>query len=120
MISKKKPGPEGAFRFFHKDGTVHIRRTGLSIFTRVSLYNSLIQMSRGRLWLTLSVIYLILNLIFACIYMAIGIENIQGVKVDSPSANFLEAFFFSAQTFTTVGYGHISPVGISANIIVTI
>jgi len=33
--------------------------------------------------------------------------------------NFTEVFFFSAQTFTTVGYGRISPVGFAASTVST-
>jgi inward rectifier potassium channel len=41
-----------------------------------------------------------------------GIEHLDGIaSTDSEWVKFGQAYFFSAQTFTTVGYGHISPVG---------
>jgi inward rectifier potassium channel len=36
------------------------------------------------------------------------------------SSRFLQDFFFSVQTFATIGYGRLVPVGLAANILVTI
>jgi inward rectifier potassium channel len=56
--------------------------------------------------------YVAINFIFASIYYGIGIEHLNGISnVDSEWVKFGQAYFFSAQTFTTVGYGHISPSG---------
>src|SRR5574339_847669 len=49
----------------------------------------------------------------------IGIEHLAGVNQGSDIKNFSEVFFFSAQTFTTVGYGRISPVGFAASAVST-
>jgi inward rectifier potassium channel len=45
----------------------------------------------------------------------IGVDHLHGLLKGSAFQNFEEAYFFSAQTLTTVGYGRISPVGIVAN-----
>jgi inward rectifier potassium channel len=45
--------------------------------------------------------------------MASGIENLQGIEPEmSP---FVNAFFFSVHTLTTVGYGNVFPRGFAAN-----
>ncbi|HZG24253.1 MAG TPA: ion channel, partial [Chitinophagaceae bacterium] len=49
--------------------------------------------------------------LFAFVYYLIGMEHLGGITLGSPLKNFGEAFFFSAQTFTTVGYGRINPSG---------
>jgi inward rectifier potassium channel len=61
--------------------------------------------------------YLIANVLFAFVYMGIGVEHLQGADTSTALGRFLSAFFFSAQTFTTVGYGRISPDGVAANLV---
>jgi len=58
-------------------------------------------------------------LIFAGIYYLIGIGHLSGVHTGSIWKNFSEVFFFSAQTFTTVGYGRISPTGLITSTVAT-
>jgi inward rectifier potassium channel len=55
--------------------------------------------------------FIVANLAFALIYLEIGVEHLRGVEASTPLGRFLEAFFFSAQTFTTVGYGSLAPQG---------
>lgn len=59
------------------------------------------------------------KLVFTLIYATIGIEYLSGVERGNAVQDFLEMFFFSAQTFTTVGYGRISPVGHFTSFIAT-
>ena len=61
-----------------------------------------------------SVGYIVINVIFALLYLAGG-DCLEGAKPGS----FLDAFFFSVQTLGSIGYGVISPKTFYANIIVT-
>jgi inward rectifier potassium channel len=55
--------------------------------------------------------YVVANLVFALIYYGIGVEHLRGAEATTAFGRFMEAFFFSAQTFTTVGYGSLAPEG---------
>jgi inward rectifier potassium channel len=57
------------------------------------------------------------NIIFALLYLAGGVENFEGIETNNTIDRFVDVFFFSTQTFTTVGYGRINPVGVYSNII---
>jgi inward rectifier potassium channel len=48
--------------------------------------------------------------IFCQLYYGIGIEHLDGITGSDGEMEWT-GLFFSAQTFTTVGYGHISPTG---------
>jgi inward rectifier potassium channel len=56
-----------------------------------------------------------INVFFASIYLLIGLEHLGGLVANTSMEKFGESFFFSAQTFTTVGYGRINPIGFLAS-----
>jgi inward rectifier potassium channel len=107
-------------RFINKDGKPNVIKKGVGILDRYSWYHTLLGMKLWRFGLLLFSIYIGMNLVFAGIYYLIGINHLAGVKPDSPLTDFWEVFFFSAQTFTTVGYGRISPVGFAASAVSTL
>src|SRR5207245_5771049 len=49
-----------------------------------------------------------------------GSGALVGPHVEMLGGQFSQAFFFSVQTFATIGYGQIGPNGFSANSLVTI
>jgi inward rectifier potassium channel len=54
------------------------------------------------------------------VYYLLGPGELQGGDTSTEMARFLNAFFFSAHTLTTVGYGSISPKGLAANIVAVV
>lgn len=107
-------------RLMHEDGRSNIRKKGLNFFERIQFYHALIKMSWTRFNLMVVASYIIMNLFFAGLYELIGVENLAGVMGKTPIEKFEDAFFFSAQTLTTLGYGRINPTGNLASIIAAI
>lgn len=98
-------------RFVNKDGNANIEKRGISILERISWYHSLLAMPRWKFFSVIFIFFIIVNLLFSVIYYMIGVQHLAGIVPKSPIENFVQTFFFSCQTFSTVGYGRISPVG---------
>lgn len=96
-------------RLINKDGSFNIERIEVSKWQSVSIYHALISMSWKKFNFIVFLYFIVINLIFAGFYLLAGIDGLIGVKGSSPMDHFLEAFFFSTQTFSTVGFGRISP-----------
>ena len=99
----------------NKDGSSNIIHLNRKAKIR-DLYVYCIDLSWSKFFLLIIISYILLNVFFAFIYLTIGIEQIT-VSKGNFVYDFLNGFFFSAQTLTTVGYGGISPVGIAANFV---
>ncbi len=103
-------------RVINRNGSANIRRTGMPFFRTADLYNALITMSWSVFNLLVFTFYVLINILFALLYLSIGIQNLEGIKPsNSMFLHFMDAFFFSAQTISTVGYGHISPSGLTTS-----
>jgi len=108
-------------RLTNKDGSTNLRKVGLPFWERISIYHTLIRMSRSLFILFIFLFYTIINLFFAIIYFLIGVEHLTGTDgTNGRFYQFMEAFFFSSQTLTTVGYGHVAPIGMLTNIVASI
>ncbi len=106
-------------RLLNPDGSFNVERRGLGYWRSLSAYHALLTMSWGRFFLMVVAGYVALNALFAAAYVAAG----PGALVRTAEAahgRFLTAFFFSVQTFSTIGYGGIRPSGLLANAIVTL
>jgi inward rectifier potassium channel len=102
-------------RLLNKDGTPNLKKTGVGFFERFSWFHSMLTIKNWKFFITIFLFYILVNLGFTIIYYLLGVENLYGLKVSSELEKFSEAFFFSTQTFTTVGYGRISPSGFAMN-----
>lgn len=105
-------------RFLNPDGSLNVSRTGLGGINNIDIYHWLISASLGKLIGIIISSYVLINLLFACVYYLIGANHFGGLDVESDSEvqKFMGLFFFSAQTITTLGYGHIYPIGNLASI----
>ena len=79
------------------------------------LYASLLKMKWRYLLLIFASAYLMLNAFFATVFVSIG-DCINGAKHGS----WMDAFFFSIQTLSTIGYGGMTPKGDLSNTLVAI
>jgi len=113
------PGSYGG-RFINKDGTFNLRREGISFINRTSIYQKLLTIPRWKFISVIILFYIIINLLFTIAYLLVGADQLQGLIAATSWSTFKETFYFSAQTFTTVGYGRINPIGDGANIIASI
>ncbi len=102
-------------RLLKADGQFNIKRRGQSFGAWLNIYNRFIMMPWSIFFLIVLAVYLLLNFIFAITYYIIGVEHLIGVNMTSTHSQFWDAFFFSAQSLTTVGYGRISPDGFAAS-----
>lgn len=100
-----------SFRLLNADGSFNLRRSGLPWYQRLHVYHALLGMRWSSFFAVLFSVYFIANVFFALIYVAIGVETLTSVQPGTFMNDFLEAFFFSTQSLTTVGYGRIAPTG---------
>lgn len=98
-------------RFVNKEGKPNTEIKGISFLNRISWYHTMLGLPGWKFLTIIFSFYIIINFVFATIYYVIGVENLDGITSATEIGKFGSAYFFSAQTFTTVGYGHISPTG---------
>lgn len=75
-------------------------------------YHSLLRMRWPGVLLTIAVLFLAANAVFAVVYALVG--GIAGAR----DGSLRDAFFFSVQTIGTVGYGAMYPTSTAANVVV--
>ena len=102
-------------RFVNKEGNANIEKRGVNYFERISWYHTMLSIPRWKFFSVIFIFFIVVNTFFAFIYYLVGVNNLSGLTSGSKIEKFAEAFFFSCQTFTTVGYGRINPVGFTAS-----
>ncbi len=105
----EKPSEMGG-RMVNKDGSFNIKRIGIGLGDRVSGYQSMLTMPRWRFLSIIFLFYLLINSFFTLLYWLAGPSGLAGIENENSLGRLEELFFFSTQTFTTVGYGRVNPV----------
>lgn len=106
--------PQDAQRVLDRDGRINIVRIGAPNSLVGDLYHFLLIASWPRLLALFVLSYLGANAVFAGLYV-LGGDSIEGARPGS----FADAFFFSVQTMATIGYGHLVPRTLWAQVLVT-
>jgi inward rectifier potassium channel len=101
-------------RAINKDGSFNVHRRGVPLSSR-NPYLFLVDCSWTKFIICFFFGFLFVNLLFAEIYVLIGIKDLVGESSNTGVGPFMSAFFFSVHTLTTVGYGDVYPKGIAAN-----
>ena len=104
------PDTQGG-RFINKDGTFNVVKRGIGVHERVSPYYKLLMMPALEFTIVLLSFFLVVNLFFTAVYLLMNKNEFTGIIGENFADRIFELFFFSAQTFTTVGYGRINPTG---------
>ena len=111
---------ESRQRLLNQDGTFNVQRTGLPFLSSLNLYHTVISMSWTTFIVLTLLLYFLSNIVFGFFYASFGATALVDTS-EIPTDNLLlRGFFFSVQTFATIGYGTIHPVGIIPNLLVTI
>lgn len=106
-------------RLINKDGSSNIKRKGdAAVLRKISWFHVLVRISNAKFLLIFISLFILFNFLYACIYFfLLGVDDFIGFLAEDELSLFLECTFFSIQTFTTVGYGNLSPVSGWANFI---
>ncbi len=84
------------------------------------IYHALVTMSWGWFFSIVLSFFVLVNLLFAWVYFIVGAEYLGIDSTHTSWHQFWEVFFFSTQTFTTVGYGRVNPQGLLTGAIASI
>ena len=129
------PGPPGAeqndlgfgavvarelrLRLLNRDGSFNTERDGQTWAAQLSPYHTFLTMRWSTFMACFVGFYLLLNALFALVFYALGPTALSAPNIQ-PMNRYLMAFFFSVETFATIGYGNIIPNGIVPNMMVVV
>jgi inward rectifier potassium channel len=103
-------------RVINPDGSFNVLRRGTT-WRDVHPYLHLVSIPWTRFFGYILTTYLLVNFAFACLYYSLGPNALQVTLEQTMGNRFLQCFFFSSQTLTTVGFGAVAPRSSPANMI---
>jgi len=106
-------------RSINKDGSFNVYRRGGS-WRDFHPYLQMLNMTWPRFFATIISGYLLINLLFALVYFALGPGHLHGADGANELDRFLNDFFFSTHTLTTVGYGNMVPATVIVNVVASL
>ncbi len=106
-------------RSINKDGSFNVSRRGGS-WRDFHPYLQMLNMSWPQFFATILSGYLLINLLFALVYFGLGPEHLHGADGATEMDRFLNDFFFSTHTLTTVGYGNMVPATVITNVVASL
>lgn len=104
-------------RFVNKDGSFNVQKEGVAFWESFSMFHTMINMPGWKFISVIVAVFVIINLLYTGIFIIIGVPEFTGIIAESDWHVFREMFFFSTETFSTVGYGRVNPVGGLANLV---
>jgi inward rectifier potassium channel len=107
--------PRAPTRLVQREPSDRVMAIGLRDRWLGDLYHHLLTLPWWAFLLGLAGVYLGLNILFAVLYL-LGDAAIANAR---PGA-FSDAFFFSVETISTIGYGQMSPATLYGNIVMTV
>ncbi len=107
---------EATSRFLKPDGSFNSRREGLGLVSSLNPFYWLLKLSWPAFFVLAAATFLGVNLIFAGLYVLCGADALVAT-IQSPALRdpFWRSFFFSVETLSTIGYGHIAPFSFLAH-----
>jgi len=106
-------------RLLNRDGSFNVKRHGLPFWRSLGIYHWLLTLSWPSFLSAVAASYLLVNGVFALAYALCGPEALAAPSRDALAPGYGRSFFFSVETFSTIGFGNIVPVGTAAHALVT-
>ena len=107
-------------RFINRDGSFNLRKEGMPFWERFSIFHNMLNLPRWKFIVMIVIFFLAINLLYTLVYLLIGTDQFTGMIATTNWQKVKEVYFFSTETFTTVGYGRVNPVGDGANFVASI
>ncbi len=102
--------------YINKDGSFNIHKKG-HVKLLKDLYQYMLMVGPMKFIGILMVYFIIVNFTYGTIYYILGMNHFTIPSTGEEMSDFFNCVFFSFQTFSTLGYGHISPITEIANVV---